>query len=242
MYTIMEVAENVFMQFHYEHSREKSCDLERKPWRKTQEKQLFFFHVPSLLSQCFFFSLKSIYGLIPFLYFRWRGLALRTHSRQRTWGSQGWGLGPRRQPSSKEVARETRRWLQRMSQYVNTLKTVEGPSLSAREITKRSESGVRAVTLQRNCRHECELKGVARPHEQVQGLGFQPHLMAPELELPGLCCTSLHPLVTSAGAWNQEGRPSPAQPQLESVVTQVFGHSACLQMTTKTPLWGRILS
>ena len=104
-------------------------------------------------------------------------------------------------------------------------------SLSAREITKRSESGLRAVTLQRNCRHECELKGVARPHEQVQGLGFQPHLMDPELELPGLCCTSLHPLVTSAGERNQEGRLSPAQPQLESVVTQVFGHSACLQRT-----------
>ena len=28
MYTIMEVVENVFMLFHYEHSKEKSCDLE----------------------------------------------------------------------------------------------------------------------------------------------------------------------------------------------------------------------
>lgn len=46
-------------------------------------------------------------------------------------------------------------------------------------------------------------KVFAWPHEQVQGLGFQPHLMAPELELPGLHCTSLHPLVTSAGEWSQ---------------------------------------
>ena len=47
-----------------------------------------------------------------------------------------------------------------MSQYVNTLKTGEGPSLSAREITESSERGVRAVTLERKYRHECEFKGV----------------------------------------------------------------------------------
>lgn len=64
-------------------------------------------------------------------------------------------------------------------------------------------------------------KAFARPHEQVLRLGFQPHLMAPELELPGLRCTSLHPLVTSAGEQNQEGRVSPTQPQLEQC-----GHSS----------------
>lgn len=40
MYTIMEVVENVFMLFHYEHSKEKSCDLEKEPWRNTGETAL----------------------------------------------------------------------------------------------------------------------------------------------------------------------------------------------------------
>ena len=60
-------------------------------------------------------------------------------------------------------------------------------------------------------------KVFARPHEQVRGLGFQPHLMGPELELPGLHCTSLHPLVTSAGERNQEDGVSPTQSQLGTV-------------------------
>ena len=68
----------------------KKAVTQKKSPGEGWEKQLFVFHIPSLLSQYFFFSLKSIYGLIPFLHFRWRRLSLRTYSRQRAWDS---GLG-----------------------------------------------------------------------------------------------------------------------------------------------------
>ena len=68
----------------------KKAVTQKKSPGEGWEKQLFVFHIPSLLSQYFFFSLKSIYGLSPFLHFRWRRLSLRTYSRQRAWDS---GLG-----------------------------------------------------------------------------------------------------------------------------------------------------